>query len=178
MTDAESITPGSMQANTQPNTQSIPSEAVADLLNGVEEAAADIERPVRVLVRRDSTMSARLRPEHELAQRTTVGDAYLSSLIRTQRILAMRFFVVLIGLLASVPLSLLVNHRLRLWKVDGVPVATILLWVGFYPLFVILSVAFVRRAERSEAEFVDLVIGKSPSNVSSVPSVRADRRRR
>lgn len=127
-------------------------------------------KPVRVLIRRDPTLVARLRPERELAERTTVGDAYLTSLIQNQFRIALRFFVVLVVLLTSFPLALLVMRSLRNLRMWGAPVMTLLLWIGFYPLFILLAVLFVRRAERSEAEFVDLVRGPIPALVGPVRS--------
>ncbi len=113
--------------------------------------------PQRIVVRRDPTRATGLRPVSELAERTPVGDAYLQSLVRTQLLLSLRFLLVLVTMLGSIPLILIMWPRLRTVGVAGVPIAWVVLGGLVYPLLVVIAVAFVRRASRTEAEFVELV---------------------
>ncbi len=113
--------------------------------------------PQRVVIRRDPTRATGLRPVSELAERTPIGDAYLQSLVRTQLLLSLRFLLVLVTLLISAPLILIVWPNLRRTQFIGVPIAWFVLGVGVYLLFALVAVAFVRRAGRTEAEFVELV---------------------
>ncbi len=115
------------------------------------------EVPQRVVVRRDPTRATGLRPVSELAERTPVGDAYLRSLIRAQLLLSLRMLVVLVTMLTSVPLLLILWPGLRRATVGGVPIGWFALGFAVYPMLVLLALAFVRRANRTEAEFVDLV---------------------
>lgn len=113
--------------------------------------------PERVVVRRDPTRATGLRPVSELAERTPVGDAYLRSLIRAQLLLSLRMLVVLVTMLTSVPLLLILWPRLRRATFGGVPIGWFALGLAVYPMLVLLALAFVRRASRTEAEFVELV---------------------
>jgi putative solute:sodium symporter small subunit len=136
-------------------------DAAADDLG--PDTAADSIRPAvggvpqREVIRRDPARATTLRPVREMQEQTTVGEAYLRALIRAQLALGLRMMLVLVLLLGSFPLALLLMPRLRTFRVGGVPVAWPMLGVGVYPVFVLLAVAYVRRSERNEADFVELV---------------------
>jgi hypothetical protein len=111
----------------------------------------------RVAVRRDPTIASGLRPVAELAERTPIGDAYLGTLVRTQFLLSLRTTLVLFIVLISAPLSFALIPSLRETSIKGVPIGWPLLGVLIYPVLVGIGIAFVRRAARTEAEFVELV---------------------
>ena len=111
----------------------------------------------RVAVRRDPTIASGLRPVAELAERTPIGDAYLGSLVRTQLMLSLRTSLVLFIVLVSTPLTFALIPSLRKTSLMGVPIGWLLLGCVIYPVLVGIGIAFVRRATRTEAEFVDLV---------------------
>ena len=89
------------------------------------------DTPTRVLVVRDPTRVRRLRPVREIAERTTIGEAYLSSLVRTQFTLALRLLAVAGAALAGVPLVMWLAPSLRRIKVAGVPLGWLIVGVGF-----------------------------------------------
>ncbi len=127
--------------------------------------------PTRVLVVRDPTRTQRLRPVREIAERTTIGEAYLGSLVRTQLTLALRLLAVAAVALAGVPLMMWLEPSLRRVKVAGVPLGWLIVGVGFYPLFLFLAFVFIRRTERNEAEFIELVTGRPAGAVDAGSSI-------
>lgn len=120
----------------------------------------------RVTVQRDTTRVRGLRPVRELAERTPVGDAYLRALMRTQLALALRLLVLLFSVLAGVPLLLLLDTKLRVYRVAGIPIGWLVIGGAFYPVFILFGAVYVRRAERNEAEFVELVKERDASNAT------------
>ena len=102
----------------------------------------------------------------ELAERTPVGDAYLRSMMRSQLALALRLLVILISILAGVPLLFLLEPQLRTYRVAGVPIGWLIIGGAFYPLFTIFAGVYVRRAERNESEFIELVKDRESGGMS------------
>jgi putative solute:sodium symporter small subunit len=93
----------------------------------------------------------------EIDAQTTVGEVYMRSLMRIQ----LRLALAIVGLLAvtvgSLPLLFRVVPGFRHLHVLGVPLPWLLLGAGVYPVILVLAVIYVRRAERIEAEFTDMV---------------------
>ena len=119
------------------------------------------EEPIaRVRVTSPRTRAARSRARRsnaaEIDALTTLGEVYVQSLLRAQLRLATYVVVVLavtVGLL-PVAFRLLPLDRVHL---AGVPLPWLLLGVGVYPWLLLLAWWYVRRAERNEAAFVDLL---------------------
>jgi hypothetical protein len=92
----------------------------------------------------------------EIDELTRLGEVYVQSLMRAQLRLASYVVVALVLTLGSLPLLFrLVPGADR--HVFGVPLSWILLGFAVYPWLVVLAWWYVRRAERNEAAFEDLV---------------------
>jgi hypothetical protein len=93
----------------------------------------------------------------QIERRTRVGEVYVSSLLRDQLALAGRILLTLALCLG--PLPLLFHLAPGLAEVDllGVPLPWVLLGVLVYPFLVLLGWAYVRRSERIEQAFAELV---------------------
>lgn len=122
-------------------------------------AAPTAEPPARVRV----TGPAR-RPVPEPATRarqidedTEVGAIYMGSLLREQLRLAARVLLALVLSVGALPVLFHLAPGLATTRVGGVPLGWLLLGVGVYPVLLGLGWAYVRRAERNEAAFADLV---------------------
>ena len=86
----------------------------------------------------------------EIDAQTEVGEVYMRSLVRSQLWLALRLTAVLLLTVGALPL-LFVLVPLHGWA------AWIVLGAGCYPVLLLLAWAYVRRAERNEAAFRELV---------------------
>jgi hypothetical protein len=93
----------------------------------------------------------------EIDAQTMVGDVYLRSLMRSQLRLAVTLALVLVGTVGLLPILFLRIPALRHGHVLGIPVAWLLLGACCYPVLIALGAIYVRRAERNEADFHDLV---------------------
>jgi len=93
----------------------------------------------------------------ELEEQTQLGDVYLTSLIRSQRRLALRLCAAVAVLLGG--LALLGGYAG--WyagaRVLGIPLPWVVLGLLVYPALIGLGWWAVRGAERNEADFYDLV---------------------
>jgi hypothetical protein len=116
--------------------------------------------PVRRVVRRDPANSRVLVPVLELAEGTSVGEAYLGSLIKAQLGLAISFCMILLVLLGALASALIFIPPLRHRTVGGLPVAWLVLGVATYPSFAMLAWIYNRRADKNESRFVDLSLNK------------------
>ena len=105
----------------------------------------------RVGRRRPTTIAS------EIDAQTTVGEVYMRSLMRIQ----LRLALAVVGLLAltvgSLPLVFRLSPGVRHLHVLGVPLPWLLLGAGVYPVILALAAFYVRRAERIEADFTDMV---------------------
>jgi hypothetical protein len=88
---------------------------------------------------------------------TRLGALYLGSLLREQLWLAVRVLAALAVGVGSWPLVFHLWPGLASVEVAGVPVAWLVLGVLVYPLLVGLGWYFVRRAERNEESFSELM---------------------
>ncbi|MEJ7833094.1 MAG: hypothetical protein WKF79_09280 [Nocardioides sp.] len=88
---------------------------------------------------------------------TQLGMVYLRSLLREQLRLAMRVIGVLALTVGSLPLLFHLAPGLADIDVLGMPLAWLLLGVLVYPWLILLGWRFVRRAERNERDFADLM---------------------
>ncbi|MBM9461138.1 hypothetical protein JK386_14645 [Nocardioides sp. zg-536] len=100
--------------------------------------------------------ASRLGDVHEL---NPVGDVYLRSLLREQLGLALRVVVLLVVTFGAVPLLFRLVPGLADVEVGGIGLAWLLLGGATYPFLLLLAWRYVRRAERNERVFADLVHG-------------------
>jgi hypothetical protein len=119
------------------------------------------EQPAaRVRVTGPRTGPQRTRPRRsnaaEIDAQTGLGEVYVQSLMRAQLRLAGVVVLVLVATLGTLPLVLRVLRVDRV-HVAGVPLPWLVLGVLVYPWLIALAVWYVRRAERNEEAFEDLV---------------------
>lgn len=85
-----------------------------------------------------------------------LSDMAIAAIVRAQLLLAVRYFLTLVGSLVVIPLIVTVPgvRSLAPW---GVPIAWIAFGTFFFPLFLILGHAYRRAAERLEDRFVTVI---------------------
>jgi hypothetical protein len=113
-------------------------------------------------VRITSPRTSRTRPgprrsnASEIDALTRLGEVYVDSLMRAQLRLAGYVVLALALTLGVLPVAL---RRLPLGQVHvlGAPLPWLVLGIGVYPWLLALAWWYVRRAERNEAAFEDLV---------------------
>ena len=93
----------------------------------------------------------------ELTQQSPVGDALLRGLIRTQLAHALRLAAVVVVGLGGLPLLFAAAPSVAGSRPLGVSLPWLLLGLAAYPFLFIVGAMYVRLAERTEAEFTDLV---------------------
>lgn len=93
----------------------------------------------------------------EIDAQSPVGEVYMRSLVRSQLRLALGLLLVLVLTVGALPLLFVLVPWLQHGRVLGVPLAWLLLGGGCYPVIIALAVVYVRRAERNERAFQDLV---------------------
>ncbi len=119
--------------------------------------------PPRVRVTRPRTSAARARRvsiASEIDAQTQLGDVYITSLMRSQLRLAIGVAGALVLTLGALPLLFLLFPALRRMTVLGVPLPWLLLTLVAFTEIIVLGWAYVRRAERNEADFSDLLDGR------------------
>lgn len=99
-----------------------------------------------------ATGPSALRTQGEIDEQTTLGAAYVRSLIRGQLRTGTAAFLMLAVPVAVLPLFF---HALGSSKVQWLA-----LGAGCYPFLVLIGWWYVRRAERNERDFADLVRGR------------------
>lgn len=100
--------------------------------------------------------ASRLGDVHE---QTPLGDVYLRSLLSEQLGLALRVLAFVFLTLGLVPLAFHLAPGLADVEVLGLPVAWVLLGGAVHPFLLWLGWLYVRRVERNERMFADLVGG-------------------
>lgn len=98
----------------------------------------------------------------EIDARTELGEVYMRSLVRSQLRLAVGTIVVLAGTVGLLPLGFWLVGPLQHTRLGGAPLAWWVLGLLVYPWLVVLAVQYVRRAERNEAAFQELVESREP----------------
>lgn len=143
-------------------------------LPGLPGSRSSARGPQRVRVTGPPRQAAG-RPHTRLGDvhdQTPLGDLYLRSLLREQLSLAARVLLVAFGALGSLPLLFHLVPTLADRAVLGVPLAWLLLGVLVHPFLLFLGWRYVRRVERNEAVFADLVqtaVGDAPSATADPP---------
>jgi putative solute:sodium symporter small subunit len=118
------------------------------------------QRPTRVQVTGPRTgRPRRTSISSEIDAQSPVGEIYMHSLMRSQLRLALSVVVMLAVSIGSLPLLFELRPGLRRAELLGVPVPWLLLGFGVYPVLVALAWVYVRRAERNERAFNDMVGG-------------------
>ncbi|TSD45858.1 hypothetical protein FFI94_006540 [Rhodococcus sp. KBS0724] len=107
-----------------------------------------------VLAQRHGARIVRTRVEVE--EQTEVGDAMIRGLVRAQLGLAIRLTVVVAGSLCAIPLLTMLFPALSDYSVWGIRLAWLVMG-AVLPLLLITGWVFVRRAERNEQDFTNLV---------------------
>ncbi len=82
---------------------------------------------------------------------------YMGSLVREQLRLARRTLLLLVGTVAVLPLLFVLVPATASASVLGVPLPWLLPGVLVYPWLVLLGWRHVRRAERNERDFAELI---------------------
>ena len=100
--------------------------------------------------------ASRLGDVHE---QTPLGDVFLRSLLREQLGLAARVLGVLAATLGTLPVLFHLAPGLAAARPLGVPLPWLVLGVLVPPCLILLGWRYVRRAERNERAFADLVHG-------------------
>jgi putative solute:sodium symporter small subunit len=93
----------------------------------------------------------------EIDAQSTVGEVYMRSLMRIQLRLALSVVGLLAITVGSLPIVFRLSAGVRHAHLFGVPLPWLVLGAGVYPVILALAVFYVRRAERIEADFTDLV---------------------
>ncbi|MBA2770200.1 MAG: hypothetical protein H0U35_13945 [Sporichthyaceae bacterium] len=93
----------------------------------------------------------------DIGEQTIVGEVYMASLVRIQLRLAIGVLLILTVLLGGLPLLFLAEPDLVEVLVFGLPLPWLLLGVVVHPVLVAAALFYVRRAERNEADFAELV---------------------
>jgi hypothetical protein len=122
--------------------------------------SSDPVTPRRVRVtnpRASSSRSKRRSVRSEIDEQTDVGEVYMRSLMRIQLRLAMSVVVVLGLTLGMLPVLFSQYPESKRITVVGIPLPWLLLGLVVYPCLVGLGWLYVRRAERNEEAFSDLV---------------------
>lgn len=122
------------------------------------------EIPERVRVTGPDRLPTRARARtREIDDQTALGSVLMGSLLRSQLRLALWLLLPVALFALGVPLVFHLWPQLAEQEVGRVPIAWLLLGFAVYPLLVALGWVYVRRAERNERDFADLVddVGRS-----------------
>lgn len=116
-------------------------------------------RPERTAVRAADVVEARRQSLDSRAfdERSEYRDVLLHSLMRAQFGLTLSFIALAVGVLISLPLVVGLVPSLADREVFGWPLTLAVLGVAVYPVLVVIAIAYVRLAERTERHFLDLV---------------------
>jgi hypothetical protein len=117
-------------------------------------------RPARVRVTGPRTgRPRRTSIASEIDAQSAIGETYMRSLMRSQLRLALGVVLMLAASVGSLPLLFELVPSVRRAHLLGVPVPWLVLGFGVYPVLLALARFYVRRAERNEAAFHDMVGG-------------------
>lgn len=114
--------------------------------------------PERVRVTGPPRNPARRRPRaREIDDQTALGGVLMGSLLRAQLRLATGLLLPVVVMALGVPLVFHLWPELGEVQVLKVPLAWLLLGFGIYPTLALLGWVYVRRAERNERDFAELL---------------------
>ncbi len=121
-------------------------------------------RRVRVTGARTGLRTGRRSIRREIDDQTQLGDLYIRSLMRAQLRLAAGVAVLLGGTVGMLPAMFVLVPSSRSLQLLGVPLPWLLLGLVVYPVVIGLGLVYVRRAERNEERFSDLVERPGPES--------------
>lgn len=113
--------------------------------------------PPRVRVTGPPRRRTRPTPAGPLDAETPLGSLYVESLMRAQRQQALRVLATLALSVGALPLVFWLFPELVGVQVVGVPLPWLLVGVATYPALLLIGWRHLRRAERIERDFLDLV---------------------
>jgi hypothetical protein len=93
----------------------------------------------------------------EIDAQSEVGEIYMRSLMRTQLRLALTVLGILAVTVGLLPMVFRLFPVVRRTDLLGIPLPWLILGVAVYPVLFALAVFYVRRAERNEEAFADMV---------------------
>jgi hypothetical protein len=93
---------------------------------------------------------------------TRLGGVYMRSLLREQLRLALGVLAVMGLTIGLLPLAFYLAPGLSDVRLLGMPLGWLLLGVAVYPALVALGWAYVRRAERNERDFAEILSELEP----------------
>ncbi len=120
----------------------------------------EVDRSKRVVVTGPRTRAVPGAPQRgvlDLDEQTTIGEVYLRSLIRTQLRLALTVCAAVMLVGGGLPAVFAMWPATRSHEILGLQLPWLVLGVLAYPALVAGGWAYVRAAERNEANFVALV---------------------
>lgn len=121
------------------------------------------QRPRREIItapRRDVRRRTRRSAADDIDQQTRVGAVYLHALIRTQLRLGVATVAMVVVPLAALPLIFALVPGVRGLQAGPLTLWWLLLGVLVYPAILVVGWWYVRAAERTEEQFIDLVEGR------------------
>jgi len=123
------------------------------------EPPRPLHLPQRSIVRSSDVVAAWRSDANPPAfdEHTEYRAVLLRSLMRAQFGLTLGFIALAVGVLISLPLVVSLVPSLASEHVFGLPLTLAVLGVAVYPVLVIMAIAYVRLAERTERHFLDLV---------------------
>lgn len=98
-----------------------------------------------------------LRARVELEEQTSWGEALIKDLVKRQFRAALLLGLPVLILLGSLPLAFYLSPAFAELRVVGVPLAWLLLGVVPFPLLLVAGLAYNRRVEANERDFVNLI---------------------
>jgi hypothetical protein len=96
-------------------------------------------------------------PAREIDEQTRLGDVYMTSLIRSQRRLALTVCSAIGLLLGGTAVVGAIAPRFGSLRLLGIPLPWLVLGLFVYPALIALGWYTVRNAERTERDFLALV---------------------
>lgn len=123
-------------------------------MTGPAEPGPPRPRERVVLAHRRGARTVRTRVE--VQEQTEVGEAMIRALVRAQLGLALRVAAAVVLVACAVPLLLVAFPALGDLTVLGVRLSWLILGVAAYPALYVAGRIYIRLAERTEQEFVDL----------------------
>ncbi|WP_433325527.1 hypothetical protein [Spirillospora sp. CA-294931] len=94
---------------------------------------------------------------HDLDQQTELGTVYARALIRAQLRTALVTCALVLLVVVGLPLLFALAPPVSRARVSGVPLSWVILIGGVQPVWIAAAFLHVRRAERTEREFVRMV---------------------
>lgn len=93
----------------------------------------------------------------DIDDQTLLGSVLMGSLLRAQLRLAMAVLIPLAAFAFGLPLAFHLVPTLADVRILGMPLAWAILGFAIYPALLLMGWAYVRRAERNERDFTDLL---------------------